>query len=287
MNGTQPLSEIDLATGLNIELIYINKSDTDSNNWIGLKHTHHFAELFYVTSGTGEFLVKDEKLPLQKNDVIIVNPNIEHTEISDFHDPLEYFVIGINGISFVSEDELLAYVTIKDPDRSILLYLYKAFEEYSAKQEAYTELCKYLIRIILILIVRKKHIAINLAMSEKVQKEAALVKNFIDVHFKSNITLESLAEEAHINKYYLSHIFKKTYGVSPVKYLTHVRVETAKFLLESTNYSILEISEIIGFKSQSYFSQTFKRECNRSPLDYRKENRLHTRNPLIEGDSRG
>ncbi|MNN24936.1 HTH-type transcriptional regulator YesS [compost metagenome] len=89
-----------------------------------------------------------------------------------------------------------------------------------------------------------------------------------------------MAEEAHINKYYLSHLFKKTYGVSPVKYLNQVRMDTAKFLLESTNYSVLEISEIIGFKSQSYFSQTFKREIGVAPLDYRKENRQKTRGPL-------
>lgn len=278
MTELQTPSSMDLIASLNTELIYINKSDTDSNNWIGLKHTHHFAELFYVTSGTGDFLVKDEKLSIKKNDVIIVNPNIEHTEISDISDPLEYFVIGISGISFVANEDLIPYLLIKDTDKNILLYLFKAFEEYTAKQEAYAEICKNLIHIILILIFRKKNVAINLTSSEKVQKEIALVKSFIDVHFKSNITLESLAEKAHINKYYLSHAFKKTYGVSPVKYLTNVRIEAAKFLLESTNYSILEISEVIGFKSQSYFSQTFKRETQLTPQEYRKENRLQARN---------
>ncbi|MGG6312159.1 AraC family transcriptional regulator [Paenibacillus macerans] len=276
----QPSSAVDLIASLSTELIYINKSDADSQNWIGLKHSHHFAELFYVTGGTGEFLVRDERLPIKKHDVIIVNPNIEHTEISDFSDPLEYFVIGLNGISFISDEDTVPYVRFRDPDKSILLYLYKAFEEYSAKQEAYLELCRNLIQVILILVLRKKHVSINVSSTEKVQKEVALVKNYIDVHFKSTITLESLAEEAHINKYYLSHLFKKTYGVSPVKYLNQVRMDTAKFLLESTNYSVLEISEIIGFKSQSYFSQTFKREIGLAPLDYRKENRQKARGPV-------
>lgn len=278
--ANHPHSSADLIASLNTELIYINKSDSDSQNWIGLKHSHHFAELFYVTNGSGEFLVRDERLPIKKHDVIIVNPNIEHTEISDFSDPLEYFVIGLNGISFISDEDTVPYVRFRDPDKSILLYLYKAFEEYNAKQEAYLELCKHLVQVMLILILRKKHVSINVSATEKVQKEVALVKNYIDVHFKSNITLESLAEEAHINKYYLSHLFKKTYGISPVKYLNRVRMDTAKFLLESTNYSVLEISEIIGFKSQSYFSQTFKREVGVAPLDYRKENRQKARGPL-------
>ncbi|MDN4619555.1 AraC family transcriptional regulator [Paenibacillus sp. PsM32] len=271
MNSGGHLSTIDVHSYVNAELIYINKSDTDGENWVTMKHSHHFVEFFYVTSGRGEFLVEDKRFAIKKNDVIVINPNVEHTEISDTHQLLEYIVIGIHGISLVNEENPFSYLKIDDVNNSILFYVHQLFEEYNARQYAYEEIGRHLIRILLYLILRKKSVSLHVEPSQKVNREIALVRNFIDIHFKKDITLDVLASEAHINKYYLSHAFKKTYDISPLKYLSTVRINTAKFLLESTNYSILDISEIVGFKSQSYFSQLFKKEIGLSPMDYRKE----------------
>ena len=83
--------------------------------------------------------------------------------------------------------------------------------------------------------------------------------------------MDTLAAFCHLNKYYLSHSFNECYGIPPIKYLNQKRIEESKRLLETTNFSVLQIASIVGFSSQSYFSQTFKKAVGQTPLEYRKE----------------
>ncbi|NLM75944.1 MAG: helix-turn-helix transcriptional regulator [Clostridiaceae bacterium] len=57
----------------------------------------------------------------------------------------------------------------------------------------------------------------------------------------------------------------------PSHHLNQKRIEESKRLLETTNFSVLQIASIVGFSSQSYFSQTFKKAVGQTPLEYRKE----------------
>src|SRR5699024_3394180 len=90
---------------------------------------------------------------------------------------------------------------------------------------------------------------------------------------KESITLDQLAELAHINKYYLVHAFRKAYGTSPINYLISRRIQESRFLLTNSNHSLSQIARILGFSSLSYFSQSFHRTEGVSPMEYRK---LHT-----------
>ena len=84
-----------------------------------------------------------------------------------------------------------------------------------------------------------------------------------------------LFRSKHLNKYYLAHSFKNNVGVSPIEYLNQVRIREAQTLLETTDYNIANISGMIGFSSQSYFTQTFRRHLNETPSEYRKRMRMN------------
>lgn len=85
------------------------------------------------------------------------------------------------------------------------------------------------------------------------------------------MTLDSLAAVAFMNKYYLSHEFKRHIGKSVIDYLIDKRISVAKVLLETTNHSMDQISQIVGFNSQSYFNQIFKKKLGITPSKYRKD----------------
>ena len=72
-----------------------------------------------------------------------------------------------------------------------------------------------------------------------------------------------------MNKYYLSHSFKKEYGISPVNYLISRRIDESKYLLAETDLSMSQIAQLLGFSSLSYFSQVFRRTQDISPMEYR------------------
>jgi AraC-like DNA-binding protein len=100
-------------------------------------------------------------------------------------------------------------------------------------------------------------------------RQCANVKRYIDLHFKESLTLEQLAEEAHMSKYYLSHAFKREYGVSPINYMISRRIDESKYLLTETDLSMSQIAQLLGFSSLSYFSQVFRKENNTSPMEFR------------------
>ena len=83
------------------------------------------------------------------------------------------------------------------------------------------------------------------------------------------LTLEQLAEEGHMNKFYLSHAFKREYGVSPINYMISKRIEESKYLLAETDLSMTQIAQLLGFSSLSYFSQVFRRTQSVTPMEYR------------------
>ena len=86
---------------LDIRLLYISKSRYD-RNWQSILHSHAFAELFYVIHGTGVFQTENDSFPVVEDDLVLINPNVTHTEFSHGENALEYIVLGLDGISFRS-----------------------------------------------------------------------------------------------------------------------------------------------------------------------------------------
>ena len=81
------------------KLLYVTSAKYE-NDWHSTPHTHYFTEFFYVLRGEGRFLVEDTTFPVKENDMVIINPNIPHTEMSLSDRPLEYIVLGIDGLFF-------------------------------------------------------------------------------------------------------------------------------------------------------------------------------------------
>ena len=104
-------------------------------------------------------------------------------------------------------------------------------------------------------------------------RQCATVRHYIDQHFKEALTLDQLAEEGHMNKYYLSHAFKREYGISPINYMISKRIEESKYLLAETDLSLSQISQLLGFSSLSYFSQVFRKTQSMPPMEYRQNAR--------------
>ncbi|MCD8230763.1 MAG: PocR ligand-binding domain-containing protein [Clostridiales bacterium] len=94
--------------------------------------------------------------------------------------------------------------------------------------------------------------------------------NYISTNFASPLTLEEVATHVHLNPSYFSRIFKQSLGLSFKEYLTQVRIEEAKRLLDHTEYSLLDIAIAVGFDNQSYFTSVFKKNTGLTPGQYRK-----------------
>lgn len=93
--------------------------------------------------------------------------------------------------------------------------------------------------------------------------------NYIVENFKSpEFNYTKLCKSTGLKYAYFSELFKKTYNMSPVRFVTKMRIEYAKELLVTNRYSITQISEMCGFGDVSYFSKVFKKRTGFSPQNY-------------------
>lgn len=95
------------------------------------------------------------------------------------------------------------------------------------------------------------------------------VTEYIDNNFNLPLTLDSLAEIAHLRPSYLSRIFHEKMGVTITEYITKKRIEKAEYLLIYTEASIQEIASRCGFSSTAHFHRIFKQKTDTTPLEYR------------------
>ena len=95
-------------------------------------------------------------------------------------------------------------------------------------------------------------------------------QNYMDENFtKSDLTLQSVAQTVHMSPSYFSIVFKQTVGRSFIAYLTDLRIEQSKYLLQHTSQRVYEIGYAVGYDNPTYFSTLFKRCCGIGPTEYR------------------
>lgn len=256
-------------------LLYVSSAKY-GGDWHSTPHTHNCSELFYVTGGKGQFFIEGKVFQVSSNDLVIVNPNVEHTEIGVNASPLEYIVLGVEGLELSvngEQDEQYCIVNFRNMRENILFYLQNMLREIEEKAPGYEMICQDLMDVLVIHLMRQTNFSTTLTPIRKSSsKLCATVRRYIDEHFRENLSLDMLAQICHVNKYYMVHAFSEEYSISPINYMVSKRVEEAKQLLKNDDYTLGIISRMLGFSSPSYFSQTFKKMTGMSPIDYRKQN---------------
>ena len=255
---------------VNMRLLYISESKYE-NDWISLPHSHHFTELFYVLNGKGEFVINDKTFEIQKDDFIIVNSNVSHNETSSSEDPLHYVVMGTDELEFeISSGKNYFIYNFASHNKLLHFYIKSILAEMRAQDDHFEYVCQNLFQNLIYQIQRWTKIQFLGTQSQKTNKECRFIEQYLNEHFREDISLQSLSEIVHLSKYYLAHAFKEYRGVSPINYLTQIRINEAKHLLETTDFSAAKIADFTGFSSQSYFSQIFHKETGMTPNKYRR-----------------
>ena len=92
---------------------------------------------------------------------------------------------------------------------------------------------------------------------------------YIQSHLNEKISLKEVAALLHLNSSYFSRLFKKETGESFIEFVTRIKMEKAKELLDNSTKSVEQIAIEVGFDSKSYFFKTFKQQFGMSPKSYK------------------
>jgi len=104
------------------------------------------------------------------------------------------------------------------------------------------------------------------SQSDSVVKKA---QAYIQENYSHDISLDDVSRAVNISPYYFSKVFKDEAGENFIEYLTRIRVEKAKELLEKPDLSIKAISSLCGYSDPNYFSRLFKKQTDMTPREYR------------------
>ncbi len=95
------------------------------------------------------------------------------------------------------------------------------------------------------------------------------VSKYIHSHLSEQIRLNDVAEYVDLSPNYFSSLFKREMGIAFADYVNEIRIKESQFLLETTDYSIVDIAVAVGFNNQNYFTTIFRKHTGTTPKQFR------------------
>lgn len=263
------------------EIIYID-NDTPLINRI---HIHNYYELYFFISGQTRYLIDGVEYAFKKGDFIIIPPNVPHRSILDTS-PTPYtgyaIFITLPFLQNLAEmEEKIAYPFRYALDNKQYIFhtplptwhgILSAFQmidkefhndKYCHHFAAYTSTVN-----LIILLSRTVYYLTNKDEAVKPNEELLMnIKNYLDVNYFIEISLEETAQKFFIGSSTLSHLFKEQMGIPFYQYVLQLRLEAAKNDILA-NKPASKVYRENGFKDYSNFYKAFKKRYGVSPTKY-------------------
>lgn len=263
------------------DVVTLKYHDTGIDSLSGKKHFHDSElEILHIISGSGVMMIKDKLYSLSDNTVFFVCGRDAH--FSSPQIPEEYIRNKI-----VFSERLLCSLCENLGAKSVLdglFYSGKGAVRLSSESSMHIDECflkitesqnqreeirgmQFASNIFSILITASMQ---NNNAVPDIKNKISDVIGYINRNISEKLTLDSVANAVHVSKYYLSHTFKNTVGMTVFEYITFTRISKAKQLLRETDDSITEICFAAGFDNLSYFGKVFREYEGTTPGTYRK-----------------
>lgn len=234
--------------------------------------TEYEIELFCEDYQYG--IVDGGRVPYRRGTVLIAKPG--NRRCSRFHFSCYYLHITVKDPDLRGAlDVLPAYLTVSDEEAYVDLF--RRISACFPEPDDCVPLEMTGILLQLISRLTKDHRATQAwenALPQVRQDVIGTARTLINERFGEDLSLRTLAQAVHLNPNYFHRIFKAACGMTPLEYLSEVRISHAKFWLRNTDRTVTEIAERCGFSSYNYFCSVFRRAVGLSPGAFRKrENR--------------
>ncbi|MCW6677906.1 AraC family transcriptional regulator [Anaerococcus sp. NML200574] len=281
MDNNQPLLQNDNSTN-NIDIRILDAQENSlAKNAASRIQFHPFTYFYYLAEGYGKLSIESEVIDFNAGDLVIINPNIGHTLYVDKSiSSCKLIGFGIESISIagLKNDESMDinYFHVDNKNKSLQFegLFSDIIREYKGSDLFARSMASSLACALVINLLRKYRKKIVVKHDKRVNRQIDYIKSYMDANYHEDIKLEDLSAMAYMNKFHLISEFKQSYRITPIEYLILKRIEVSKNILISTNHTMEEVSAIVGFNSQSYFNQVFKKKVGETPSQFRKKHRL-------------
>ncbi len=267
------LEDMSLAS-MELGLIHMGKENCKPYHAFSGIRTEYI--IHFVMSGKGFYSVDGVTYPISEGQMFLIYPDSEVVYCSDANEPWSYMWIGFRG--FRSEAILKQCgfernrLVLPSPDSEQLVECFDELFEHIVQDYASSLFRESILLKLMATLVksRKEH-------ESETEEESLLNKNrhldsaieYINNHYMKPISVTDISAHVGISQGYLNQIFSQHAHMSIQSYLIEFRMYKAANLLVGTDYSIKEISNMVGYQDQLVFSKAFKKKFDMSPQKYR------------------
>lgn len=281
------INSVNLNQNTNFPYLVLKVVDDNSyprNPGFRVMHWHEDLQFIYVQSGEIKVVTLETSVSLHPGEGIFINKNVVHQVRKSgschyqsfiFPDYFLKFYAGSPAGGVVNrlagaENLPVFYIEKRKGNEKILdvLQSLSDLEQHKTSLYAYevlTLLCTLWLELCRVVTFPDKSAERNV-----VNHRMALFLDFIERHYSEPISLEKLAESAHVSKSECLRCFKASLQTAPYQYLMEYRLSKAAELLRETDAPVSEIAASVGFGQVSHFGKCFRDKTGMSPSEYRK-----------------
>lgn len=252
---------------------YFLQNRSRTNQTVDVYRWHPALEICLCNSGNGRMFCDSFTYDFQEGNLLIVNSNALHNYFTDTKIIFDCLIIDESFLAEVDIDLKNLNFQQLVTDEKAKEYFEQVRESFLASDSLRTARIRcQILRLMIYLCDHYTKSAATYAKSASVSVEMAkIVIGYINVHLTEKLTLDILAKETGLNKYYLCHEFKKMTKHTLFSYINLCRCEKASGLLSKREHTIEEVSQACGFEDASYFNRIFKKYYGISPSVYSKQ----------------
>ncbi|WP_188332090.1 AraC family transcriptional regulator [Alicyclobacillus suci] len=238
-------------------------------------HYHDIYQILYILNGDGTITLQGHAYDVSSDQMVLIAPHSLHAvyartrmtvlvlAFGDFLEQLsgsEALFAHAFGTSKYHMVDSMSATELRDSFRKIL------YEQ--SRNDDFSDLAirGHLLQVLLILARSWE----SQRFRDSNEHRAELLRDYIEAHYFHHLSAENLAARLKITPRHMNAIFTERFHLTPIQYLTDVRVKHAKELLIGTDKDIISICFEVGFETISTFYRAFKKKVGMSPQQFRK-----------------
>lgn len=232
-------------------------------------------QIIYIVSGTGHFYFDKSDTPeiVKAGNIVFFSPKEYNRYYFYGNDQAEYYFIHFTGASVKAyiqkylnlQKKHTLFVGVRPEYSDIFKQI---ILELSLNREFSKEMSVILFQQLLVLFGRSVQLDTD-TVTVVSDKDITSVIDYFQNNYQKNIIIENYLKERNLGTNSFFRKFKLYTGETPIQFLINIRLNNAKKLLETTDYSIKEIADLVGYDNSLYFSRLFRKYCNVCPREYR------------------
>ena len=235
-------------------------------------------QLLYCTGGSGILRIEEQEYVIAQGDAFFFRPDIPHEYFAQ-NEPWSVRWVVFHGSAV---EDIITYLGFGNSEVFHIHDLNSFDVQVSAMSDMYwcedpnkeikTSMLMYKLLIKMGECRNDTAKPSGMSKNEKYQKLRPVIET-LKMRYKEDLSLRDLAEVIGVTNNHLCRLFQQVYDTTPIKYLTHLRLNMAKYYLCSADCpKVREVAAAVGFKDPSYFCAVFKKAEGMTPEEFRRIN---------------